>query len=135
MITIYCIWIIFYPTFYSLVKGVHDSYRIKTEATHNKSPLYNLRNKRPQVVFPINVPLAEWAEIEPCWSKLVLTSFCWILTLYFFISSFLFCFGKVFPVWNFPAFYFMHANCPNGDGNQYFLSCNWNNKQWICLII
>ena len=28
------------------------------------------------------------------------------------------CFGKVFPVWNFPAFYFMHANCPNRDGNQ-----------------
>jgi len=29
-----------------------------------------------------------------------------------------YCFGKVFPVWNFPAFYCMHANCPNGDGNQ-----------------
>ena len=29
-----------------------------------------------------------------------------------------YCFGKVFPVWNFPAFYFMHANCQNGDGNQ-----------------
>ena len=29
-----------------------------------------------------------------------------------------YCFGKVFPVWNFSAFYFMHANCPNGDGNQ-----------------
>jgi len=29
-----------------------------------------------------------------------------------------YCFGKVFPVWNFPAFYFMHANCPNGDGNR-----------------
>ena len=28
-----------------------------------------------------------------------------------------YCFGKVFPVWNFPAFYLMHANCPNGDGN------------------
>ena len=27
-------------------------------------------------------------------------------------------FGKVFPVWYFPAFYFMHANCPNGDWNQ-----------------
>jgi len=26
-----------------------------------------------------------------------------------------YCFGKVFPVWSFPAFYFMHAN---GDGNQ-----------------
>ena len=29
-----------------------------------------------------------------------------------------YCFGKVFPVWNFPACYFIHANCPNGDGNQ-----------------
>jgi len=29
-----------------------------------------------------------------------------------------YCFGKVFPVWNVPAFCFMHANCPNGDGNQ-----------------
>ena len=29
-----------------------------------------------------------------------------------------YCFGNIFPVWNFPAFYFMHANCPNGDGNQ-----------------
>jgi len=29
-----------------------------------------------------------------------------------------YCFGKVFPIWSFPAFYFMHANCPNGDGNQ-----------------
>jgi len=29
-----------------------------------------------------------------------------------------YCFGKVFAVWNSPAFYFMHANCPNGDGNQ-----------------
>jgi len=29
-----------------------------------------------------------------------------------------YCLGKVFPVWNFPAFYFMHANWPNEDGNQ-----------------
>jgi len=29
-----------------------------------------------------------------------------------------YCFGKVFPICNFPAFYFMHAYCPNGDGNQ-----------------
>jgi len=29
-----------------------------------------------------------------------------------------YCFGKVFPVWNFHTFYFMHANCPNRDGNQ-----------------
>ena len=30
-----------------------------------------------------------------------------------------YCFGKIFPVWNVPTFYFMHANCPNGDGNQF----------------
>ena len=26
--------------------------------------------------------------------------------------------GNVFLVRNFPDFYFMHANCPNGDGTQ-----------------
>jgi len=35
-----------------------------------------------------------------------------------FLACRQYCFGKVFPVWNFPAFYFMHAYCPNEDGNQ-----------------
>jgi len=40
-----------------------------------------------------------------------------IVTMFLFGLPFTasqYCVGKVFPVWSFPAFYFMHAN---GDGN------------------
>jgi len=47
-----------------------------------------------------------WTSVVCCY-RLYFIGLPWTASQY--------CFGKVFPVWSFPAFYFMHAN---GDGNQ-----------------
>jgi len=54
-------------------------------------------------------------KCRTCSGVLLLCS-TFVIDLPFTASQY--CFGKIFPVWNFPAFYFMHAYCPNGDGNQ-----------------
>jgi len=47
---------------------------------------------------------------NPSFLKEILLGLPWTASQY--------CFGKVFLVWNVPAFYFMHANCQNRDGNK-----------------
>ena len=50
------------------------------------------------------------------WTSTLHTAYASLFGLPFTASQY--CFGKVFPVWNVPAFCFIHADCPNGDGNQ-----------------
>ena len=97
------------------------SYRVWTSLRGFYSFTFNMFKdecKRKEVCLMSN---NGW-NIVSTWNSIVvvclLISWGYAGPLFLFVAC-QYCFGKVFPVWNFPAFYFMHANCPNGDGNQW----------------
>ena len=85
---------------------------------HYKLNILTMCQKCSRVLLKVTIA---WNMHTGIWSFYNKSLLCALVVCAFLLCFWLavqYCFGMVFPVWNVPAFCSMHANCPNGDGNQ-----------------